>query len=90
MKRNAIKDVEDADNKNLKEFKKINALINYQILTNIIKLIKLNLVPQVKVLSGKYRHNTSNYWELGFALCAGNAEMGLLCQNHMQSMKKEN
>lgn len=51
-------------------------------------LIILNLVPQVKVLSGKYRHNTSNYWELGFALCAGNAEMGLLCQNHMQSMKK--
>ncbi|EHJ26699.1 hypothetical protein C674_2060 [Clostridioides difficile F480] len=25
--------------KNLKEFKKINALINYQILTNIIKII---------------------------------------------------
>ena len=53
-------------------------------------MIIFNLVPQVKVLSGKYRHNTSNYWELGFALCAGNAEMGLLCQNHMQSMKKEN
>ena len=38
-------------------------------------MIILNLVPQVKVLSGKYRHNTSNYWELGFALCAGNAEL---------------
>lgn len=57
-------------------------------MTENIVLIILNLVPQVKVLSGKYRHNTSNYWELGFALCAGNAEMGLLCQNHMQSMKK--
>ena len=39
-------------------------------------------------MSGKYRHNIDNHWELGLHNAQENAEMGLLCQNHMQLMKK--
>ena len=41
-------------------------------------MIIFNFVPQVKVLSGKYRHNTSNYWELGVRIMRRERRNGVI------------
>ena len=53
-------------------------------------LIILNLVPQAKSLSGKYRQNISDHWELGFVQCVGERRNGVvMSESYAVNEKRE-